>query len=284
MIKKLALTFALSALLFLSVFPPASFATNAEETVTSGLLLNHRVLIPLRAISQHLGASVGWLQKEKVVMIDKVDSRIILAANFKRALVYTLPIDQSTVKYFDLDVPVQVIKGTTYVPLKFVSQALGATITWNQQSKEATIAMDGKKIVVIMEQPSNSVPSSQQITDARLALLSQKMNEAAIGSSFKNLTILFKPFFTDKLIRSISQDHLEHSTKYEAPITSVEYTSSTTATLSQSVIIANGLTAEDQYIEDRVAQLVYIGGAWKVDRISYTIRVIPAGFGYFKST
>lgn len=284
MIKKLVVTFAASALLFISAFPPASFAANGGETVTSGLLLNHRVLIPLRTVSQYQGASVEWFQKEKLVSIKNEESKIYLAANFKRALVYTVPIDQSTVKYFDLDVPVQVIKGTTYVPLKFVGQALGATITWNQQSKEATIAMDGKKIVVIMEQPSNSGPSSQQITDARLALLSEKMNEAAIGSSIKNLTILLKPFFTDKLIRSISQDHLEHSTKYEAPITSVEYTSSTTATLSQSVIIANGLTAEDQYIEDRVAQLVYTKGVWKVDRVSYSIRVIPAGFGQYNPT
>ncbi|WP_340009152.1 copper amine oxidase N-terminal domain-containing protein [Paenibacillus sp. FSL K6-0276] len=284
MIKKLTLTLAATALLILPALPAPSFAANAGETVTSGQLLNNRVLIPLRAVSQHLGASVGWFQKEKLVSIDNGGSRIFLAANFKRALVYTLPIDQSTVKYIEMDVPVQVIQGTTYVPLKFVGQSLGATIAWNQQSKQATIAVDGKKIVVNMEQPSISVPSSQQITDTHLILLSQKLNEAVIGSSVKNLTTLFKPLFTEKLIRSISQDNLEHSTKYEAPITSVEYTSKTTATLSQSVIIANGLTAEDQYIEDRTAQLIYTGGVWKVDRVNYTRRVIPAGFGQYNPT
>jgi len=280
MIKKLTLTIAASAMLVLTALPVPSFSANAGDTLTNGKLLNNRVLIPLRAVSQHLGASVGWYQMEKLVTIDIGDSRIFLAANFKRALVYALPIDQSsTVKYIELDVPVQVIQGNTYVPLKFVGQSFGANIAWNQQSKQATIAVEGKKIVVNMEQPSFSIPSSQQIPDVRLKLLSQKLNEAVVGASIKNLTTLFKPFFTEKLILSISQDNLEHSVKYEAPITSVEYTSKTTATLSQSVIIANGLTAEDQYVEDRTAQLVYTGGVWKVDRVNYTIRVIPAGFG-----
>ncbi|MCL6606259.1 MAG: copper amine oxidase N-terminal domain-containing protein [Paenibacillus sp.] len=284
MIKKLTLTIAASALLVLPALPAPSFSANAGVTLTNGQLLNNRVLIPLRAVSQHLGASVGWYQKEKLVTIDKGDSRIFLAANFKRALVYALPIDQSTVKYIELDVPVQVIQGNTYVPLKFVGQSLGANIAWNQQTKQATIAVDGKKIVVNMEQPSFSIPSSQQIPDVRLKLLSQKLNEAMIGASIKNLTTLFKPFFTEKLILSINQDNLEHSVKYEVPITSVEYTSKTTATLSQSIIIANGLTAEDQYVEDRTAQLVYTGGVWKVDRVNYTRRVIPAGFGQYNPT
>lgn len=281
MFKKLSLSLLASAMLVLSLIPVPIFAANTETIVTNGQLLNNRVLIPLRTVSEHLGASVGWYQYERLVSIDKGDSRIFLAANFKRALVYDLPIDQSTVKYIEMDVPVQVIQGTTYVPLKFVGQSLGANIAWNQQSKQATISVDGKTIVVNMEQPSISVPSSQQITDARLKLLSQKLNEAVIGSSINNLTTRFKSFFTEKLIRSISQDKVEHSTKHEAPITSIEYTSKTTATLSQSVIIANGLTAEDQYIEDRTAQLVYTGGVWKVDRVNYAIRVIPAGFGRY---
>lgn len=285
MIKKLTLTIAASAMLVLPALPVPSFSANAGDTLTNGKLLNNRVLIPLRAVSQHLGASVGWYQMEKLVTIDIGDSRIFFAANFKRALVYALPIDQSsTVKYIELDVPVQVIQGNSYVPLKFVGQSLGANITWNQQSKQATIAVEGKKIVVNMKQPSFSIPSSQQIPDVRLKLLSQKLNEAVIGASIKNLTTLFKPFFTEKLILSISQDNLEHSVKYEAPITSLEYTSKTTATLSQSVIIANGLTAEDQYVEDRTAQLVYTGGVWKVDRVNYTTRVIPAGFGRYNPT
>lgn len=281
MIKKLSLSLLASAMLVLPGIPVPSFAANTETIVTNGQLLNNRVLIPLRSVSEHLGASVGWYQYERLVSIDKGDSRIFLTANFKRALVYDLPIDQSTVKYIEMDIPVQVIQRTTYVPLKFVGQFLGANIAWNQQSKQATIAVDGKKIVVNIEQPSITVPSSQQITDARLTLLSQKLNEAVIGSSIKSLTSRFKPFFTEKLIRSISQDKVEHSTNHEAPITSIEYTSKTTATLSQSVIIANGLTAEDQYIEDRTAQLVYTGGVWKVDRVNYTTRVIPAGFGRY---
>ncbi|MFF2019934.1 stalk domain-containing protein [Paenibacillus sp. NPDC058177] len=77
--------------------------------MTSGKLLNNRVLIPLRVVSQHLGASVGWFQNDKLVSMDHGDSRIFLAANFKRALLFPLPIDQNTVKHIEMDAPVQVI-------------------------------------------------------------------------------------------------------------------------------------------------------------------------------
>ncbi|MBT2292833.1 copper amine oxidase N-terminal domain-containing protein [Paenibacillus albidus] len=278
MFKKLSLTLVAAAMLVLPALSVPSSAASQGETMASGQLLNNRVLIPLRTVSQHLGAGVEWSQQEKIVSINKGDSKILLAANFKRALVYALPVDPSNVKKIDLDAPAQVIQGTTYVPLRFVSQSLGANVGWNQQTKQATITVGTKKILVNMEQPTVSLSSKQRITDARLNLLSKKLNEAVDVSSIKNVSTHFKPYFTDKFIKSINQNK-EKSAKYETPITSVEYTSKTTATLSESVIVANGLTAEDQYVEDRTAYLVYTGGVWKVDRVSHTIRVIPTGFG-----
>jgi hypothetical protein len=288
MMKKLTISLFASALLVLPAIPVLSFAadTSKPTTINNGQINNGRVLIPLRAVSENLGASVEWFQAEKEVKIKNGDSTIWLAANFKRAIIVSPPTtdnpDIPHQEYIDLDTATQVIKGTTYVPLRFVGQSLGANVLWNQQSKQATLTLGGKGLVVNMEQPSVQIPDKQKIMDPRLKLLSDKLNQAADVSSIKNISSYFKPYFTDKLIKSIVQNKgLNTASTYEAPASLPVYINKTSATLSQSVILANGLTGEDQYAEDRTINLVFTNGVWKVDSVSKGSRVLISGFSDF---
>lgn len=289
MMKKLTISLFASALLVLPAIPVLSFAadTSKPTTINNGQINNGRVLIPLRAVSENLGASVEWFQAEKEVKIKNGDSTIWLAANFKRAIIVSPPTtdnpDIPHQEYIDLDTATQVIKGTTYVPLRFVGQSLGANVLWNQQSKQATLTLGGKGLVVNMEQPSVQIPDKQKIMDPRLKLLSDKLNQAADVSSIKNISSYFKPYFTDKLIKSIVQNKgLNTASTYEAPASLPVYINKTSATLSQSVILANGLTGEDQYAEDRTINLVFTNGVWKVDSVSKGSRVLISGFSDFQ--
>ncbi|MFD2880974.1 stalk domain-containing protein [Paenibacillus rhizoplanae] len=90
-------------------------------------------------------------------------------------------------KYVDLDTATQVIKETTYVPLRFVSQSLGATVVWNQLSKQATVTVGNKGLVVNMEPPSVQIPEKNKISEARLKLLSDKLNQVSNVSSIKKM-------------------------------------------------------------------------------------------------
>lgn len=139
--------------------------------------------------------------------------------------------------------------------------------------------MGGKKLVVRMENPSIQIPKSNKITDSRLEILSGKLNQASNVSSIKNVNALFQPYFTDRLIKSIVQNKgLDTAGTYEMPVTSPVYSSKTSATFSQSVVLANGLTGEDQYAEDRTITLKLTDGVWKVDSVSRGFRVLIAGF------
>ncbi|MNO31501.1 hypothetical protein D3C76_214760 [compost metagenome] len=287
MIKKWTISLLSSVLLLL---PLTSVPSNAAEaptstTINNGQTNNGRVLVPLRAISENLGASLEWFQTDKVVKIKNGNSTIWLAANFKRVIIETTQSFETSEtpsrEYIDLDTATQVIKGTTYVPLRFVSQSLGATVVWDQQSKRATVKLGTKGLVVNMEDPSNQISEKNKITDSQLKLLSDKLNQASASNvtSIKNVSSYFKPYFTDRLIKSIAQNEgLNTAGTYEMPTTSPVYTRNKSATLSQSVIVANGLTGEDQYAEDRIITLILTNGVWKVDSVSKESRVLISGF------
>lgn len=285
MIKKWTIALLSSAFLILPLTTGSSYAAEAQTstTINNGQINNGRVLIPLRAVSENLGASLEWFQTDKVVKIKNGNSTIWLAANFKRVIIESAPSSEATDtpsrKYVDLDTATQVIKGTTYVPLRFVSQSLGATVVWNQLSKQATVTVGNKGLVVNMETPSVQIPEKNKISEARLKLLSDKLNQASNVSLIKNVNSTFKPYFTDRLMKSIVQNKGSKTTgTYETPVTSPIYTSKNSATLSQSVIIANGLTGEDQYAEDRTISLIFANGTWKADSVTKGSRVLISGF------
>ncbi|NQX48603.1 hypothetical protein HQN87_25045 [Paenibacillus tritici] len=285
MMKKWTISLLSSALFLLPLTTESGYASEASTstTINNGQINNGRVLVPLRAVSENLGASLEWFQTDKVVKIKNGDSTLWLAANFKRVIIEAAPSsetpDTPSREYVDLDTATQVIQGTTYVPLRFVSQSLGATVVWNQLSKQAKVTLGNKGLVVNMKTPSIQIPEKSKITDSRLKLLSDKLNQASNISSIKNVNSTLQPYFTDRLIKSIVQNKgLNTAGTYEMPVTSPVYTSKNSATLSQSVILANGLTGEDQYAEDRTVTLIFTNGTWKVDSVNKAARVLISGF------
>jgi len=92
---------------------------------------NNRVLVPLRGIFERLGADVHWEPSTQTVTARKGRITIQLGIGQLDA-----SIDGRDVH---LDVPASLVGGSTMVPLRFVSEALGATVTWNDQEQEADI-------------------------------------------------------------------------------------------------------------------------------------------------
>lgn len=84
-----------------------------------------RTLVPLRAIFEQLGASVKWDAKTKTIQAVKDSTTIILKVGSNTALINGQEIS--------LDVPPEISKGRTLVPIRFVSESLGAEVSWIQQ-------------------------------------------------------------------------------------------------------------------------------------------------------
>lgn len=80
-------------------------------------------MVPVRVISQGLGASVVWTQKTKTVTIRKSGTTIVMKVGQKTATV-------GGVKTA-LDAPVALTNNRVTVPLRFISERLGLQVKWN---------------------------------------------------------------------------------------------------------------------------------------------------------
>ena len=97
------------------------------------VIKDDRTLVPVRAISESLGADVKWDEATSTVTITR-DGKTI-----------TLRLDNRTVtvdgKATELDVPPQTMNNRTMVPLRFVSEALGEKVDYDAETGAVDIGL-----------------------------------------------------------------------------------------------------------------------------------------------
>jgi len=263
MFKKITISLLTTTLLILPSFAATGEAANQYITMDTGMLKNNRVLIPLRAVSENLGAEVNWNKELKNINITKDETTILLTINSKKILVNHEEVY--------LDVPAELNDNTTYVPARFISQTLGADVQWNQQTSQAIITLDGKQLQVTMAKPKVQVPNTKRITAKQQQIFVDKLNEATNLSSIKQIRTYFSAYFTDRFINQIIRDKgLEYDFKFKIiSQSSLTYPDSNTARLSQysgsSSIYGNKETLH------RSATLIYTNKGWKVDHVEFSL-------------
>ena len=104
------------------------------------IIKNGRTLVPIRAIIEALGGSVSWDANERKVTVSLGSTTIELWIGKSTAKVNGMsqPIDSTNSKV----VP-EIINGRTMLPLRFVTENLGATIDWNPNTQTIRITYPG---------------------------------------------------------------------------------------------------------------------------------------------
>lgn len=97
---------------------------------------DNRTLVPVRFVSQALGAGIEWLEADKRVEINHQGKMIKLTIGQKKA-----EVGEETVT---LDTNAEIINSRTMVPLRFVSECLGAEVVWNNKAREIIITTAGQ--------------------------------------------------------------------------------------------------------------------------------------------
>jgi hypothetical protein len=95
------------------------------------MVVNNRIMVPLRKVFESLGATVLWDQNTQTVTGKKGGNSINLIIGDPSAIVNGNPIT--------LDEPAEVVNGRTLVPIRIVSEALGANVQWDDNSRTVTI-------------------------------------------------------------------------------------------------------------------------------------------------
>ena len=94
-----------------------------------------RVFVPVRFVSEALGAQVEWVREEQKILINKDGKQIALYVGRKEVFVDG--------RKYTLDVAVRLVNGRTMVPLRFVSEALGAGVKWTGQGSGGRVDITG---------------------------------------------------------------------------------------------------------------------------------------------
>lgn len=94
-------------------------------------LKNNYTFVPIRFISENFGASVNWNSSLRTVTISYQNKTISLKEGSKSVTVNG--------KAQTIDTAVQIKQGTTFVPVRFVTEQLGANVVWDQKQQSITI-------------------------------------------------------------------------------------------------------------------------------------------------
>ena len=115
-----------------------NFTVNGETRTLDSppIIKNNRTLLPIRAVVEALGGTVGWDATERKVTITLSSTTIELWIGKSTAKVngVNTPIDPTNSKV----VP-EIINSRTMLPLRFVTENLGCTVEWDPKTRTITI-------------------------------------------------------------------------------------------------------------------------------------------------
>ena len=104
---------------------------NSVEVETPYVVGKGTTLVPVRVISEAFGAKVNWDKETKTVTIEDSGMQIILQIGNKTAVVNG--------SETSLAAAPELTNGRTMVPLRFISESLGALVGYDEATREITV-------------------------------------------------------------------------------------------------------------------------------------------------
>lgn len=98
------------------------------------VIQNGRTLAPMRGIFEAMGASLTWDEETKTVKAEKEDTKVSVTIGS-----YLGEKDGESIK---LDAQPVIIEDRTMVPLRFISESLGAEVEWNDVDRKVIITTE----------------------------------------------------------------------------------------------------------------------------------------------
>lgn len=146
-----------------SILKPIRIIVDGKEVVPTDppIIENSRTLVPLRFISEELGADVQWINETRTVIVSKdnksvmlkIDSQIIQYDNGK--------------SYGISDIAPKIVPGIdrTFVPIRLIGNALGVHIDWDNENRSVIIdSFKTSEIIPFYDMKINQNSTNYRIT------------------------------------------------------------------------------------------------------------------------
>ena len=144
-------------------------------------VIQGRVLVPLRGIFEQLGATVNYNASTQHILAVRGGQNVDLTVGSRQAAVNGAP--------EMLDVPAFTINGRTMVPLRFISEALGAGVQWNAANATILINSGGSA-------PTASAPpisASGEVTGRLMAVTTGQNPQIVVRANGQDYTYAVTP-------------------------------------------------------------------------------------------
>ena len=160
-----------------------------------------RVFVPLRGIFEQLGATVVYANGQ--INATARGRTVSLNIGSTQAMVAGQPAT--------LDVAPFIVDSTTFVPLRFISQALGASVDWNNSTSTVTINGGGRP-------PMEMRPPQPQPPPQRVAYLVSRWPTGSMYDAGNVIRFTFnRPVVTDSLRIWLDGNRLPNRVRQSGP-------------------------------------------------------------------
>ncbi len=102
------------------------------------VVINGHTLVPMRSIFEALGAKVEWVNDASRVAAQKNEIKVELTIGSAKAY--------KNGQSIPIEVPAQIIDSNTFIPLRFVTEALGYHVYWNGKAQGIFISTTGENL------------------------------------------------------------------------------------------------------------------------------------------
>lgn len=116
--------------------------TKIEFEDQEAVIVDERTLVPVRGVFEAMGASVNWDGEERSVTVKSangIDRAVLVIDNNVMTTYHFTSLFNSDKKEVELDVPPQIMNDRTMVPLRAISEAIGADVQWDGENYSVVI-------------------------------------------------------------------------------------------------------------------------------------------------
>jgi hypothetical protein len=119
------------------------------------VIVGERTLVPFRAVFEKMGAEVNWYEESRTC--EATYGSITVTLEVGESVMYIG--DGTTV---DIDVPAQIINNRTMVPVRAISEGIGAIVGWDDKTR--TVTVESPEITESFPSEVNTLISSKGYT------------------------------------------------------------------------------------------------------------------------